>query len=228
MSSSAYSNMEAASAAAASAFHHQPPVPASSMHGNWNPHQLDYHQPQHHPHHPPGHPHPYYNPYFTASHFMPTQHTAQHSAQQQTSQSQTQQHNTEEPQQQQSHQHPPVSEAGEAKFGEAGGGAAGISDTNYEKQPTPSESASSRSPTASNTTSTPISDLAHRMGCFNSDAMIAEAAAMHAAGQAAYDMYGGLSKVASGNGSPSSFYPWMKNYNGKLLNIKKRYKRVSD
>ena len=99
--------------------------------------------------------------------------------------------------------------------GEAG---SGLSDS-YEKQPTPSESASSRSPTASNTASTPLSDLALRMGSFNTEAIAAEAAAMQAATLAAasYDMYGGQSKVAPGTGSPSSYYPWMKNYNSKLL-----------
>ena len=193
--------------AAASAAHHQPPSAASAMAtaSNWN-HQLDYHQAQHaaahlHPH-PPYYNHPAFFP--TASHFIPQ-------PQQQHQQQQQPQNNPEGGTS--SHQPPNIDSA------EAGGGG-GLGDS-YEKQPTPSESASSRSPaSASNTTSTPaLSDLAHRMGCFNTDPRLqaeVEAAALQAAAiQSSYDVYGGgQGKMASGTGS-SSWHPWMKNYNGK-------------
>ena len=67
----------------------------------------------------------------------------------------------------------------------------------------------------------PISDLARRMNCFNSEvAATAEAAALQAASIAAsYDMYAGQPKMTSASGvaaaNGNSFYPWMKNYNGK-------------
>ena len=72
----------------------------------------------------------------------------------------------------------------------------------------------------------PASDLARRMNCvnFNSEAVAsAEAAALQAASIAAsYDMYAGQHaghhpKMTSGAGGANgnSFYPWMKNYNGK-------------
>ena len=186
--------------AAASAAHHQPPSAASAMAtaSNWN-HQLDYHQAQHSAHlhpHPPYYNHPAFFP--TASHFIP----------------QPQQHQQpQNPEGTTSHQPTNIDSA------EAGGG---LGDS-YEKQPTPSESASSRSPaSASNTTSTPaLSDLAHRMGCFNTDPRLqaeVEAAAIQAAAiQSSYDVYGGgQGKVASGTGS-QSWHPWMKNYNGKTF-----------
>ena len=187
----------------------QPPPAASAMAaaaaGGWNPHQLEYHQP-HHPHAHPHHPPPYYqNPYFAASHFMPQPQTPQPLQTSQTPHSDAVQQQPQQP-------------LNTESVGEAG---SGLSDS-YEKQPTPSESASSRSPTASNTASTPLSDLALRMGSFNTEAIAAEAAAMQAATLAAasYDMYGGQTKVAPGTGSPSSFYPWMKNYNSKLTTNK--------
>ena len=80
-------------------------------------------------------------------------------------------------------------------------------------------------PAASYEAGTAASDLARRMNCvnFNSEAAVAaEAAALQAASLAAsYDMYAGQHhpKMTSGAGGANgnSFYPWMKNYNGRSL-----------
>ena len=96
--------------------------------------------------------------------------------------------------------------------------------SDYSEKNEASKSPSEQPPAAFEAAS-PASDLARRMNCvnFNSEAAVAasEAALQAASLAASYDMYGHgphHPKMTSGAGGANgnSFYPWMKNYTGKI------------
>jgi hypothetical protein len=206
MSSSYYAVQEAAAAAAAASGTLNTPTAASTT-ATWN--QLEYmhHQSQHqiNQHH-----YPSYHPYLAAaSQFVPNLPGLQ-------------------PHQQPQHAAPIF------KSDVAGSGRpnSAVQTENYEEQQQPPSSASSRSPQPPTTTaaaasinslyshpqhpvSDHVTDFARRMGfsAAGGGGNEAEAAALQAATFAAsYDVYG---QHKSASTSPSSFYPWMKNYTGK-------------
>ena len=96
---------------------------------------------------------------------------------------------------------------------------------NQPQQPPSDDSEKNEQPPAAFEAASPASDLARRMNCvnFNSEAAVAasEAALQAASLAASYDMYGHgphHPKMTSGAGGANgnSFYPWMKNYTGKI------------
>ena len=155
---------------------------------------------QHHSHQQPYHH--YYNPYFMMSH--------------QQSQASTRPPQTSQPSHQpQQQQQPPPSESESENYDKS----------HTHQQPQQPQSEPSKSPQPP-TMGYEHSDLSLRTTNGFNAAAAAEAAAEAAALQAAaiqaastYDMYsnavGQPPKANNMANSPSSFYPWMKNYNGK-------------